>query len=167
MMYQDFSQKDWSAFSNLNSAVADIDQKCRAVLDKLRNAFLQESMIGTGACQIELTGAPSLPATLASPLGEGRFVRSYCRSDSDLQGVLVLQHKRVDEFDRQIWMPVWMLTVPRYESPYIGTKDNALRFDLSNYVDNRGIEAFAMAMTVLDAMVDHPEDSKSQRAFGV
>lgn len=155
MIYQEFSQRDWTAFSNLNDTVVHIDQKCESILVSLRDAFLKESLLGRGACQIQLTSNSTSLATFVTPVGEGRIIRGFSRSGAELQGVLVLQRKSLDELDRDAWTPVWRLTVPRYDAPFIGTGDNRQLFELSSYTSNRGIGAFTMAMTLLDAMVDH------------
>ena len=156
MVYREFPPTEWQAFSRLQSATSELDQKCLSILTGLQESFVSTSILEAGSCTIELNNDAAMPANFLSPLGVGRFVRTYARSRGDLWATLVLQRKAFDEYNRERWTPVWSLQVPRYDSPFIGTEDIGLRFELTGIFNRRSNELFSMAMSLLDAMVDHP-----------
>jgi hypothetical protein len=157
MEFSVFPQADWSAFSRLNQSVVDIDEKCLRIVEKIKEAFKNDSLIGANVCSVEITnGIPEL-AIIKSPLGNGRVVRGWARSARELQGTLIFQREQFDDYDQRFWQTVWGITVPRYEDAFSGVGADALRLDLDGFSGNPRNLAFAAAMSILAGLVDGPQ----------
>jgi hypothetical protein len=162
MEFAAFPQGDWSAFSQLNKIVADIDEKCLKIISKLQEAFEHDSMIGANVCSIDITKGIHELALIKSPVGNGRILRGWSRSARDLQGTLIIQREQFDKYDQRYWETVWGITVPRYEDAYSGIEANPLRLNLDGFSGNPRNIAFAAAMSILAGLVDGPQQTTAQ-----
>jgi hypothetical protein len=162
MEFAAFPQGDWSAFCQLSQSVADIDKKCLAIVEKLKEAFEGDSMIGANVCSIDITKGIHELALIKSPVGNGRVVRGWLRSARELQGTLIFQRDQFDKYDQRYWETVWGITVPRCEDAYSGNGANALRLDLDGVSGNPGNTAFAAAMSILSGIVGGPQQTTAQ-----
>jgi hypothetical protein len=162
MEFAAFPVADWSAFSRLKQSAADIDKKCLQIIEKLREAFEQDSLIGPNVCSIDVTNGIHEFALIKSPVGNGRVLRRWSRSGRELHGTLIFQREQFDKYDQRYWETVWRLTVPRYEGAYSGIGENALRFDLDGFSRDPRNVAFAAAISILAGLVDAPERTTAQ-----
>lgn len=157
MEFSAFPQGDWSAFSQISQSVADIDEKCLKIVERLKQAFADDSMIGAGVCSIDITQSAHELAIIKSPVGNGRVVRRWSRNRRELYATLLFQREQFDNYDQRCWETVWGITVPRYEAAHSGTGEKALRIDLDGFLGNPRNMVFAAAMSILAALVDGPQ----------
>lgn len=151
-----FPPSEWSAFGQLNEATVGLDEKCFQIIGKLKEAFEQDSLIGSNACSITVASGSREFASIKTPFGRGRIVRSWSISGRELQGLLNFQREQFDKYERSYWETIWKITVPRYDDAYSGTGESSLRLDLHGFSSNPRNVAFAIAMSVLAGFVNGP-----------
>jgi hypothetical protein len=71
MEFTALPQSEWSVFSRLSQCVSDVDEKCVKILGQLKEAFVNESMIGANVCSIDITRSANEFALIKSPVGNG------------------------------------------------------------------------------------------------
>jgi hypothetical protein len=162
MEFAVFPPNNWSAFGRLNESVAEIDKKCLQIVEKIKEAFEKDSLIGANVCSIEIAEGSQEIALIKSPVGNGRIVQGWTRSERELKGTLVFQREQFDKFDRRNWETIWAITVPRYEDAFSGTGEVALHFDLDGFSGDPRRIAFAAAISILAGLVDGPARSTAQ-----
>jgi hypothetical protein len=159
MEFNVFPQGNWSAFNQLNQCAADIDEKCLRIIERLKEAFEHDSLIGAKVCSIDITRGTHELALIKSPVGNGRVVRGWSRAARELQGTLIFQRKQFDSYDQQYWETVWEITVPRYDNAYSGMGANALRLNLDGFSGHPKHIVFSAAMSILAGLVDGPQQA--------
>jgi hypothetical protein len=162
MEFAVFPQGNWSAFNQLNQSIADIDEKCLKIIEKLKAVCERDSLIGANVCSLEITRGAQELALIKSPVGNGRVVRGWSRAGRELQGTLKFQREQFDSYDQKYWETVWGITVPRYENAYSGIGANALRFDLDGFSGDPRTIVFSAMMSILAGLVDGPQQATTQ-----
>lgn len=152
-----FPQNEWNAFNQLGKSVAAIDKKCLQIIEKIKEAFEQDSLLGPGACSMIIGESAHELALIQSPVGNGRVLRCWSSSGRELLGALMFQREQFDKYDVRYWETVWGITVPLYEDAYSGTGPTAVHFDFGGYFGNTKNVAFTAAISILAGLVNGPE----------
>lgn len=161
MNYGAIPRTEWRAFGNLSTTVAEIDRRCAAVLQSIQEAFQRDSSIGGGICQISIseTEESSTVATVQTPLGNGRFVRHWERSETSFQASLVFERASYDAYDQLFWIPAWAIAVGAYDSATSGAGQEAIHFTYSGYGDNDRTAGYASAIAILGALAPKNQEN--------
>lgn len=97
-------------------------------------------------------------ADIESLLGCGRLVRGWRIDGDELIGVISVERKQYDPYDRTYWMEVWAINVPAYQNPYVGLGPD--RFSIPVDDDDpfgNGKYAFVnLGMSIVEAIVKGP-----------
>jgi hypothetical protein len=144
------------AFDNLGSSTLTIDRRCIAILTLIQDAFARESTIGADVCRLIIDKSGNAPpgAKFESPLGTGRIIRKWSVEGAELLARLVFERSVRNQYDKQLWQPIWEVTIPVYGSAVSGEGDEAISFSFSGNNDQERGAAFAAALSILRGLVD-------------
>lgn len=149
----------------LMGQVVDAEASLRAKADRII-ALMIESIGSYGTSRT--VGLEIVPvegerwlASVACPMGKGRLILAWGAQGRNLQASLVAEREQYDQYGRQFWEPVWAVTIPQQEDPFVvrGDGQEGIFFDFS-YGENLPYSAKKAAISMIHAIVLGGENAK-------
>lgn len=97
-------------------------------------------------------------ADISSPIGAGRLVLKWVIQGAELWGVLAVERKELDQYDRTMWGEVWALNVPPYQPAYVGrgADELTIAIDEDDPFGNVNFAVSKFGMRILFAIASGP-----------
>lgn len=157
MAYGIFPQDKWQAFLNIEGTTRSIRKRAETVVALLSDASGSVTILGNDVVKFLPSEGEHL-ANIALPVGHGRIILNYELADQEMEGVMVVERKRRDAYEKEFWEPVWDIRVPKLKSPFYGPSDARREIDIGLEYDNMlpANPIFTALITIVYGIVNGP-----------
>jgi hypothetical protein len=161
MEFKPAHEDEWRAFESASDSAVRIRAKAVQLLTGVAAAITRANQESAISCKYDLVVSTeknsAVLGELGTPVGDGRFVLEWDIHGKSFVGQLVLQRKRLDEFDRITWQPVWGIYVSAYDGFFVekavGPEKGGLN---SGFPDDLNAALRAFGMTTVLAIAKGP-----------
>lgn len=145
------------AFSDLGAKIKQIDGRFNRLLDHMISTFAQYTQLQKAGAVFERSAELGGVAAIKTPVGNARVTRQWAIANAELNGQMLFERQRNDEYDRPYWEVIWGLTIPEYEDPFSKSSGGGLRVSIDDDFGGQRRDALNTAiLTIMYGIVSGP-----------
>lgn len=149
--------KTQSLPSDMGDRVARIEAAVIYIVKELVEVAQKHQAAKSFGLTVSPTDCKRWVADIKTAIGDGRLTFGWRIDDRELMGVLSVQRKQYDQYDRVFWNEVWAINVPSYSDPYVGHGTDRLSIPPEDDHFNNGKYAFwKLAESIVKAIAMGP-----------
>lgn len=155
MIHQDEINSLWIGVQTVRQS----KQKAIDLLRSVSTYFEAADLVEYGL-KIFSSDTPELIATIETPFGKGRARIGFSVVEAEVMTNLVFDREILDEKGRPSFQVVFVINLPRFESPFVGTNEPKNRLAIDSNLPHKVNEAhFAIGVTLIYAILNGPMKS--------
>lgn len=121
MQFEPISDSRIDATRNLREEAQRVRGRVQQLVSSIGGMLTNERVVVATGVVFRITDSERALAEVETPTSVGRLVLKWGADREGLMGIVVVEKRCYDEYDRQSWVPVWALNVPRWADPYVGS----------------------------------------------
>jgi hypothetical protein len=118
MRFKAISDEEVEQLRDSLSGETRIRQRIATLVERLGIIFNGKTVGGVGGLSFSPENADGVICKIEGPLGSGRLTLGWTIDKENLCGLLHVERKRRDKYDRTYWEEVWRLVVPERDGLY-------------------------------------------------